>query len=252
MENEKHWFIDSAYISIGNEYEKYCDKAKENNILQSIDENKFLSHAHTLLMGLIGSMLEMNENKPVPVDQNSKRKFILTAAFIQGISICEEAILSSLYLQAGNLIRQEFECLGLLREIEKGMRRNGKQVNAKNVPLGLCIRYGELSTLAHLSDHNLLESIIQYNTSWGDFSSTNPQYKSYNTKQFYGFHISMVLAFVYELRDLYSEMYGFEFEERDLGVLNSVIGILKDNETHVPTVETWPEPTKGQSGGTDE
>jgi hypothetical protein len=156
---------------------------------------------------------------------------VLTAAFIQGISLCQKAILSSQYLQAGNLLRQEYECLCLLREIEKGRRQDGKQANAKHAPWNGSRHYGELSALAHLSDHKILESIIQYNTSWGDFSSLVPQYKKEDTKLLYGFHVAMFLDLVFELRDLYSEMYGFQFNDSDKEVMNNVIGILMDNQT---------------------
>jgi len=230
MDEEKHWFIDSRYIGIGEEYNDHSKKARSINSQQSIDELKFLNYAHTLLMGLIGSMLEVNQNRPVTGNEKLKRRFLLTAAFIQGITLCEESILNSLYLQAGNLIRQEYECLGLLREIEKGKRQDGKQVNAKHAPWNGSRYYGELSTLAHISDHNILESIIQYNTSWGDFSSTVPQYNLKTTKRLYGFHVAMILDLVIEMRGLYQEMYNFQFSNAEADVLNNVIGILMENE----------------------
>jgi hypothetical protein len=175
-------------------------------------------------------MLEIYQNRTVAGDEKTNRRFVLTAAFVQGIPLCQQAVLSAMYLQAGNLLRQEFECLGLLREIEKGTRKDGKQVNAKHAPWNGSRHYGELSALAHLSDHKILESIIQYNTSWGDFSSMIPQYKREDIKRLYGFHISMVLDLVFELRDLYSEMFGFQFDEDEENVLNNVIGILMENE----------------------
>lgn len=231
METEKHWFVDSRYVGIGKEYDQHSEKAKDVNAQQSIIENKYLNFAHTLLLGLIGRMAEVHQNRAIAGDVKAKRRFVLTAAFIQGISICQKAILSSQYLQAGNLLRQEYECLCLLREIEKGKRQDGKQTNAKHAPWNGSRHYGELSALAHLSDHKILESIIQYNTSWGDFSSLIPQYKKEDTKRLYGFHVAMFLDLVFELRDLYSEMYGFQFDNSDQEVLNSVIGILMDNET---------------------
>src|SRR3954469_23667913 len=51
--------------------------------------------------------------RPVAGDEKTRRRFVLTAAFVQGIPLCQQAVLSALYLQAGNLLRQEFECLAL-------------------------------------------------------------------------------------------------------------------------------------------
>ena len=248
MDSEKHWFIDSGYVGIGDDYQIHSQKAVDINKSQSIQEFNFLNFAHRLLLGLIGSMLEIHQNRPVAGDDKTRRRFVLTAAFVQGIPLCQQAVLSAMYLQAGNLIRQEFECLALLREIERGTRKDGKQVNAKHAPWNGSSHYGELSSLAHLSDHKILESIIQYNTSWGDFSSMIPLYQRENIKRLYGFHISMVLDLVFELRDLYSDMFGFQFDEREESVLSTVIGIVMENETLRTKKQTGRETSPGENG----
>ena len=248
MDSEKHWFIDSGYVGIGDDYQIHSQKAVDINTSQSVQEFRFLNFAHRLLLGLIGSMLEIHQGRPVAGDEKTRRRFVLTAAFVQGIPLCQQAVLSALYLQAGNLLRQEFECLALLREIEAGTRKDGKQVNAKHAPWNGSRHYGELSALAHLSDHKILESAIQYNTTWGDFSSMIPQYQRDNTKRLYGFHIAMVLDLVFGLRDLYSDMFGFQFDKREQDVLSTVIGILTENETLRTKKETGCETPPGEEG----
>ena len=248
MDSEKHWFIDSGYVGIGDHYQIHSQKAVDINTSQSVQEFRFLNFAHRLLLGLIGSMLEIHQGRPVAGDEKTRRRFVLTAAFVQGIPLCQQAVLSALYLQAGNLLRQEFECLALLREIESGKRKDGKQVHAKHAHWNGSRHYGELSALAHLSDHKILESAIQYNTTWGDFSSMIPQYQRDNTKRLYGFHIAMVLDLVFGLRDLYSDMFGFQFDKREQDVLSTVIGILTENETLRTKKETGCETPPGEEG----
>lgn len=230
MTTKTHWFVDSRYIAIGENYELNMLRAIEANKNQSADAFKSLCMAHGLLMGLIGRMLEQHSNKPVFGDESIGRRFVLTAAFIQGILICRQAVLGSTYLQAGTLLRQEYECLGLLREVKEGKRRDGKQVNAKNAPWNGSKHYGELSALAHLSDHEIISSIIGENTGWGDFSSTVPQYNAANTKRLYGLHVALVLDLVYQLHSLYSDMYEYEMEESEQDAITSVIGILEESD----------------------
>ncbi len=226
----KHHHIDYGYIRTGKNYIKNFERACFVNRRDSLlGIPRELIHAHTLLLGIVGGMLEENSDKPVPNEKQGSaisRRFVLTAAFIQGISLCEQSILQACYLQAGNLIRQEFEALGQLAEIAKNERKDGKSFNAKHAPWNARKHYGELSTIAHLSDHKTLESIIGYNNTWGDFAATVPQYRKDMAIKFYGFHVSMILELVYELKYLYNEIYNYEADEKENDVIANVVGIL--------------------------
>lgn len=236
IKSKPHFFIDSAYINIGKSYIKNCKNARAANSKDSLANIPFeLVYANDLLLGIVGGMLEENNGKRVPVENKAvSRKFVLTAAFIQGISLCEQSILESLYLQAGNLIRQEFEVLGLLVEINKNKRKDGKQVNVKHARWNGSKYYGELSSLAHLSDHKIVESIVGYQTTWGDFAATVPQYQKDNTIKLYGFHVAMILGLVEELKHLYDEIYAYKLDERENDVLVSVEEILRKHKVFKP------------------
>lgn len=175
----RHYFLDSGYISLGRIYERRCEHARMFNRRDSVkDIPGELIHAHTLLMGVIASILEVNSNKQVPTTgEETQRKFVLLMSFIQGISLCEQSILQGLYLQAGSLVRQEYETLILLNEVQKGRRRDGKSPNPANFPWDNRGLYPLLSALTHLSNHYLLEAIVGYNTTWGDYASALPQYR---------------------------------------------------------------------------
>lgn len=222
-----HYFIDAGYIAIGKNYTKNSEHARSINRRESLADMRELVCAHTLLLGIIAGMLEEYSGRRVPIeDESTSRKFVLTAAFIQGISLCEQSILQSMYLQAGALIRQEYETLGLLSEIRNGTRRDGKQANAKYAPWKGSRHYRELSALAHLSDHRILDSLIGYNTSWGDYASAIPQYQKISAARLFSFHTSMVLGLVEELSDLYEKMYGYKSTQREIEVRDNAFSIL--------------------------
>ena len=58
----------------------------------------------------------------------------------------------------------------------------------------------------------------------------------------------MVLDLVFGLRDLYSDMFGFQFDKREQDVLSTVIGILTENETLRTKKETGCETPPGEEG----
>lgn len=212
---------------MGENYARNCEHARMLNRRDGLSDMHELLHAHTLLVGVIGSMLEQHNGRRVPVkDEGISRKFVLTAAFVQGISLCKQSILQGLYLQAGNLIRQEYETLALLNEIKAGKRKDDKVANAKYAPGKGSKHYGQLSAYAHLSKHQILDSIIGYNTAWGDFASTTPRYQKENAERLFSFHTSMVFGLVEELQTLYAEMYGYKSDERESSVVDVVFSIL--------------------------
>ena len=78
-----HYRIDAGYFFLGKNFERNCERAQLINRRDSSVDMCELSDAHTLLVGIIGSMLEEHNGRRVPVeDENIRRKFVLTAAFV--------------------------------------------------------------------------------------------------------------------------------------------------------------------------
>lgn len=225
--DEPHYFIDAGYIAISRNYEKNHSQSRSFNERESLTNMRELKFAHSLLLGVVASVLEENNGKKVPIsNEQISRKFVLTAAFVQGIFLCEKAILQGQYLQAGALIRQEYEALTALNEIQKGLRKDGVTPNAKYAKWKGSSHYGELSSFAHLSDHKILDTLVGYNTSWGDFASTVPQYQNVNATRMYTRHTAYVLGLVEELQTLYAEMYGYKCSQRERDVIDNAFSIL--------------------------
>lgn len=222
-----HYFIDAGYIAIGKSYAKHQEQAQSFNLRESIADMQELRAAHTLLLGVIASILEKHDGKKIQINNESiSRKFVITAALVQGVLLCEQSILRGQYVQASALIRQEFEALSALSEIRQGNRRDGITPNARYAPWKGSRHYGELSSLAHLSDHKILDTLIGYNTSWGDFASTVPQYQKINGARLYATHIAHVLALVDELISFYGEIYGYASKQREKDVIDNAYSIL--------------------------
>lgn len=231
---------------MGENFAEHQKQARSLNQSDSLADMRELAFAHALLVGVIASMLEANNGKKVPASNETiTRSFVITGAFVQGISLCEQSILQGQYVQAGALIRQEFDALTALSEIRKGKRKDGSTPNAKYAPQKGARHYGELSALTHLSDHRILDQLIGYNTSWGDFAATVPQYKKANGLRMYGLHAAYVLGIVEELRGLYGEMFGYECDQKEIEVIDNAFSILVKHGVFKPPSERGPS---GESG----
>lgn len=237
-QEEPHYFIDSGYIGIADDYEKLCGLAWDFNHKTSLTEMRQINQAHTLLLGVLSNMLELNAGKRVLVeDESIDHRFGITAALIQGVSLCEKSILYGLYLQSGSLLRQEFDGLTALSEIKSNERKDGKAPNAKHAPWKGSRHYGELSALTHLSDRKILDAIVAHPTTWGGSgASTIPQYRKENAERLYAFHTAMVLEIVLELQRLYGEVYSYESDDREKEVIDVAYSILVKHKSfeHLP------------------
>ncbi|HQT82639.1 MAG TPA: hypothetical protein PLW99_00630, partial [Candidatus Paceibacterota bacterium] len=111
-------------------------------------------------------------------------------------------------------------------EIRAKQRKDGIAPNAKYFPWKGNKHYGMLSAFAHLSDQRILDTLIGYNTSWGDFASTVPQYQKINGSTMYALHTMLVLGLVDELRTLYDDMYGYKCSQREVDAVDNVFSIL--------------------------
>lgn len=222
-----HHFIDEMYIAIGRNYEKHHNQARSFNERDSLADMQELNLAHTLLLGVIASMLEENNGKKAPASNEAvSRRFVITAAFVQGIYLCGKAILQGQYVQAGALMRQEFDALSALSELREGKRKDVVTPNAQYAPWKGARHYGELSALTHLSDHRVLDPLIGYDTSWGDFASTVPQYRMVVGLRMYARHTAYVLGLVEELRALYGEIFGYQCDQREIDAIDNAFSIL--------------------------
>ena len=224
-----HYFIDASYIALGENYTKHQEQAQSFNLRESFADMQELRAAHTLLLGVVASILEEHADQKTTVsDETITRKFTITAALIQGLLPCERCILTGQYIQAGALIRQEFEAICALSEIRQGKRKDGITPNAKYAPWKGSRHYGELSRLAHLSDHKILDTFIgRYDSFWG--ASTVPQYQKINGARLYAAHTVNVLALTDELLSFYGDIYGYVSDKREKDVIDNAFSILVEH-----------------------
>lgn len=152
----------------------------------------------------------------------------LISAFYQNIDLCEEIIKLGYYFAAAPLVRQEYEIICQIHEIDKDIRKNKKVANAKEIE-GFGIVYGDLSILTHLSSCDVIADILSANFQLKDGQtpiSLVPIVDNQICKMMYGLHIFLIYTIVIYLFDLFDEMYGLDINEKDKEALSLIVNIL--------------------------
>lgn len=159
---------------------------------------------------------------------STSERLLQSAAFIQGMGICEEAITSAIYSQAGALVRQEMECIAAMRESREGVRVEMKTPNVKQVPWKMAVAYGQLSMMAHSSSSAMLNTM--QHTEPGrcpQFASIIPRHNAQVAKMLIGHHAALMLLMAMELDSLYTDLYGEGLSPNEQDWIQHAIHLLQ-------------------------
>ena len=112
------------YINIELSEEKNYEKSKE--ILGD------LSNAHLLAVSIMHRIITSRILEPGNTSKDISEKLIQISIFYQGVCECEKVIKNGQYNIAAALVRQEYEIICNLNEIDDKTRKPGKAPNAKS------------------------------------------------------------------------------------------------------------------------
>ncbi|RWN54837.1 MAG: hypothetical protein EOR99_35305 [Mesorhizobium sp.] len=113
---------------------------------------------------------------------------------MQGIPLCEEAIVEGLYVQAATLLRQEHEIISAVQELGIGRRKDGKTPHATiGVLKNMGKVYGDLSGAAHVSQSQLLHDIVEMERGELRGPSAFPIYHRDLARNLYSLHVCCIV-----------------------------------------------------------
>ena len=209
------------------EYHAQQEKQSVINIEKSKDILKDLLYAHAIATGIFDDTIKKYENIPGKTDEYISEKLWLIAAFYQGIGICEELIKQARYTLAGPILRQEYEIVVKIGELNNGVYNKKKTANPKSFA-GFQSVYGDLSELSHLLKN--VDEIIFRAEEQDDKVGVKliPAVDKDLCENLYGLHIYLIIEIVLELNKMYAEMYGYETDEEHDKYIASVIRTLLD------------------------
>lgn len=153
-----------------------------------------LTEAHALSCSALMNLFSRNAGKKIAEDQKVSQQINLLSHFMQGINLCEEAIVEGLYLQAATLLRQEHEIVSAVQELGINKRKDGKTPHATiGVLKNMGKVYGDLSGAAHASQSALLHDIIEMEQGELRGPSAFPIYHQDLARNLYSLHVCYIV-----------------------------------------------------------
>lgn len=208
------------------EIERYVDQLDEvceANLTQAEkDAGDMILGAHrSVWAGAIG-MLRRFEKKSVKVSQDREallhHRMVLSVSFLQGISLCYDAIGNGLYVQAAALLRQEMETIAALVDTRssgevKKITGRGQQVGKGNLSWQMNRLHGGLSSATHLTDPALLDNFYRSTARPDEGFSGRPvrlmpQYSKRDSINLWACQVGLILQLFAEIHLVLMDLYG--------------------------------------------
>lgn len=196
----------------------------------SHDACEKLIPAHILVTGALGSCLTRMNGLRVPVSPGSLDRDAIIAAFVVGLSVCEDAILEARYVQSSALLRQELEMLALLSALRAGEPPKGKTPNVARLTEDLRRLYSSLTNMTHLTDRDLigdLHSILVDTDAPGDtrFTRQFPVASASGAQRQFSLQIMVILKLIEEL-NFDMQRCGIDLAANEIQACNKAMDIL--------------------------
>lgn len=168
------------------------------------------------------------------------------ASFIQGLDLAETAISEGLYFQAAALLKQQMETVAAMTELTKGSRKDGRTPNVSHLLWRLNVHYGRIQGAAHVSNSALLHDFYQAETQ-GQATPVSilPRYSRSAARYYYTLEVAVMLHFALAVGDLFQDMYGDRWNDKELHRIVQVVELLESEGAFEDGEAPAPNPPRG-------
>lgn len=206
----------------------------EAAMTEAISELGAVGEAYACALQVVASAAKRAEGKYSDSTTKSKSRDAILAGYIAGLILVERAILGGFNAQAAALVRQEFEAVAALAEIEGGMRQDGRTPQIRHVPSVPSRFYGELSNIAHFSNTLALQSITSKPIESSDAPGPathwllSPQHLSGSSARLFATHTLLLLNLAEHQARHNLECHNLESSSEEVLHFNKAIDLLRE------------------------
>ena len=181
------------------------------------------------MVGTMHAALMRQNSRPGNTSEETSKRLLLLASFVQGIDLCESSISEGLYLQAAALLKQELETIAAIEEVKVGRRQDGRSPNVAYAPWSLGQLYGALNDAAHVGNGGVLQSVLGL-VPQGDVSAVAmvPKFSSEIARKLFGLHVALVTWACWELDSLHKDLYGEGLVQSEYEMISFALRALQD------------------------
>ena len=176
-----------------------------------------LLDARLTLTAVVADSMGLHAGEPAATDADRSAALALVASFVQGISVVEVLISEGQYIKAAAVLKQDLEILARLGEHREGVARPGQTPKVKYAPTGAGRWYGELNKVAHPSNPELINELLQRRPV-GEQAGVSfvPAFNAEVAVGLYEVHVWTMLMLARDSLRLIEEMYGRSPESTEL------------------------------------
>lgn len=182
-----------------------------------------LLYMHDCTVGILEDVITKYIGIEGKTNETIHEKLWLISAFYQNIDSCEKLIKEARYTAAAPVLRQEFEILTKLFELNEN-KYNKSKVAKISYFKDFGSLYGQLSEMSHLLKDDVSE-LFRERDEWGDsisIVSLLPQFNEDTCVMLYGIHIFFILLLILEIEKMFEYMYDFELDSRYKSLLSAI------------------------------
>ena len=168
-----------------------------------------LLDARLTLTAVVAASMALHAGEPAATDGDRSASLALVDSYVQGISVVEALISEGQYVKAAAVLKQDLEILARLGELREGVARPGQTPNVKYAPTGAGRWYGELNKVAHPSNPELINELLQRRPV-GEQAGVSfvPAFNPEVAVGLYEVHVWTLLMLARDSLRLIEEMYG--------------------------------------------
>ena len=179
-----------------------------------------LMDARIILMSVFAKLLIEKGVAPDLTTETSAHRLLMLIAFVQGIPVTESLISEGQYIKATAVLKQDYEFLTRMREINAGAAKTGKTPNVKHAPEGSQKFYSDLNKVAHPSNPTLIAQLLRVEQAGDAIGLSHiPHYFGPTSNSLYELHVWLLLEITREAILLFLELY----KDTDLSLFRSLM-----------------------------
>jgi len=170
-----------------------------------------------MLIGCLNHMVSFRSGVPGKTNESISHRLILITSFIQGIAYTESLISEGQYIKAAACLKQDYEIITRISEIQKGVAKEKVTPNVKHAPPGTQRFYGELNDISHPSNINILLGLVS-SLEDGEIKGVSPlpKYRDDVSLGLYQLHVWTLFEILRETVKLKMELYDDIKDELEL------------------------------------
>jgi hypothetical protein len=178
---------------------------------------------------LMNFVSRIERNLEREITEEEQGQLTLATHFIQGINLCETAVLDGYYAQAAPLVRQQHETISAFQEFSAGRRKDGKTPHASIGMLAHLGRiYSNLTGVAHMSNRRTLEDLVTTEVDGIFGPSVFPIYRSETARSLFIAHTCYILMMISLTATMQMSISRQELSENEMILIRHAYRILED------------------------